>query len=56
MIVTRCVTSVNRMRVKGIIVWHERRGYSPDEMVEMFPGITLGDVHAALAYMQSAAA
>ena len=25
-------------------------GYSPDEIVQMFPGITLGDIHAALAY------
>jgi hypothetical protein len=31
-------------------VWHERRGHSPDEIVDMFPGITLADVHAALAY------
>ena len=32
------------------MVWHEKRSYSPDEIVEMFPGITLADVHAALAY------
>lgn len=33
-----------------IVAWHEQRGYCPDEIVQMFPGITLADVHAALAY------
>lgn len=40
----------HRIRVMDIVVWHEMRGYSPDEVVDMFPGITLADVHAALAY------
>lgn len=40
----------HRIRVADVVVWHERRGYSPDEIVAMFPGITLADVHAALAY------
>jgi uncharacterized protein (DUF433 family) len=40
----------HRVRVQDIVVWHEKRGYSPDEIVDMFPGITLADVHAALAY------
>ena len=40
----------HRVRVMDIVVWHERRGHSPDEIVDMFPGITLADVHAALAY------
>src|SRR5437868_15254829 len=44
-----CITG-HRIRVMDIVVWHEMRGYSPDEIVQMFPGITLGDVHAALAY------
>lgn len=38
------------IRVLDIVVWYERRGMSPDEIVAMFPGITLADVHAALAY------
>jgi uncharacterized protein (DUF433 family) len=38
------------VRVLDIVVWHELRGYSPDEVVAMFPGITLADVHAALTY------
>lgn len=40
----------HRVRVQDIVVWHEKRGYSPDEIVDMFPGITLADVYAALAY------
>jgi uncharacterized protein (DUF433 family) len=40
----------HRVRVMDVVVWHERRGYSADEVVGMFPGITLADVHAALAY------
>lgn len=40
----------HRIRVMDIVLWHETRGYSPDEIVEIFPGITLADVHAALAY------
>jgi len=40
----------HRIRVQDIVAWHEKRGYCPDEIVEMFPGISLGDVHAALAY------
>jgi uncharacterized protein (DUF433 family) len=40
----------HRIRVVDIVVWHEKRGYAPDEIVGMFPGLTLADVHAALAY------
>jgi len=40
----------HRIRVMDIVVWHEKRGFSPDEIVEMHPGISLADVHAALAY------
>jgi uncharacterized protein (DUF433 family) len=40
----------HRIRVQDIVVWHEKRGYSPDEIVDMFPGITLADVYAALTY------
>jgi uncharacterized protein (DUF433 family) len=40
----------HRIRVLDIVVWHEKRGYSPDEIVDLFPGITLADVYAALAY------
>lgn len=40
----------HRIRVMDIVVWHEMRGNSPEEIIAMFPGITLADVHAALAY------
>jgi uncharacterized protein (DUF433 family) len=44
-----CIAS-RRIRVVDIVVWHEQRGYSPDEIVDMFPDITLADVYAALTY------
>jgi uncharacterized protein (DUF433 family) len=40
----------HRVRVLDIVVWHEKRGYSPDQIVDLFPGISLADVHAALVY------
>jgi uncharacterized protein (DUF433 family) len=46
----RACIAGHRIRVMDIVVWHEMRGYSADEVVDMFPGITLADVHAALAY------
>lgn len=44
-----CVAG-RRIRIVDVVALHEQRGYSPDEIVGMFPGITLADVHAALAY------
>lgn len=46
----RACIAGHRIRVTDIVVWHEKRGYSPDEIVDLFPGITLADVHAALTY------
>jgi uncharacterized protein (DUF433 family) len=46
----RACIAGHRIRVMDVVVWHEMRGYSADEVVDMFPGITLADVHAALAY------
>jgi uncharacterized protein (DUF433 family) len=40
----------HRVRVLDIVVWHEHRGMTPDEIVSHVPSITLADVHAALAY------
>lgn len=40
----------HRIRVMDIVVLHEMRGYSAHEIVDMYPGITLADVHAALTY------
>ena len=39
-----------RIRVVDIVAWHERQGIAPDEIVSAYPSLTLGDVHAALAY------
>lgn len=44
-----CITGT-RIRVQDIYIWHELRGRSPDEIIELYPTITLADVHAALAY------
>jgi uncharacterized protein (DUF433 family) len=40
----------HRVRVSDIVTWHEKRGYCADEIVDLFPGITLADVYAALTY------
>ena len=46
----RACIAGHRIRVQDIVAWHEKRGYCPDEIVSMFPGITLADVYAALTY------
>jgi uncharacterized protein (DUF433 family) len=43
-----CVAGT-RIRVQDIVVWTEQ-GQSADEIVTGYPHLTLGDVHAALAY------
>ena len=40
----------HRIRVMDVAVDYERQGMSPDEIVSAYPGLTLSDVHAALAY------
>ncbi len=40
----------HRIRVQDVVIWHERMGLSPDEIVSQYPSITLADVYAALAY------
>jgi len=40
----------HRIRVQDIALWHERWGYSAEEIVSRYPQLTLADVHAALAY------
>jgi uncharacterized protein (DUF433 family) len=39
----------HRITVQDVVIWHERLGKSVDEIAAEF-GLTLGDVHAALAY------
>ena len=40
----------HRITVQDVVLWHERMGMNPDEIVATYPGITPADVHAALAY------
>ena len=40
----------HRVKVQDIVIWHERLGQSADEICEQIAGLTLADVHAALAY------
>src|SRR5882672_7668367 len=40
----------HRIRVQDVVVWHDRMGMSPDEIVLHYPSITQADVYAALAY------
>jgi hypothetical protein len=38
------------MTVKHIVLDHQRRGLSPDEIASTYANLTLADVHAALVY------
>lgn len=38
-----------RITVSDVVLWNEQ-GMSPDEIITEFPGLTLADVFAALAY------
>lgn len=40
----------HRIRVSDIVIWHERQGLSPEEIVTRFPQLSLSDVFAALTY------
>jgi uncharacterized protein (DUF433 family) len=40
----------NRIKVSHIAIAHERMGLTPDEIVSIYPEITLGQVYAALSY------
>jgi uncharacterized protein (DUF433 family) len=40
----------SRIRVKDVVIMHERQGMSPEGIVSDFPHLTLADIHAALAY------
>jgi uncharacterized protein (DUF433 family) len=40
----------HRIRVQDVVLWHQRSGMTPDEIVSAYPTITLADVFAALAY------
>lgn len=38
------------IRVKDIAVAYEHSGYGPDEITQLYPDLSLGDVHRALAF------
>ena len=40
----------HRITVDDVVIWHERMGMSPDEIVSAYPTLTLSDVYASLAY------
>ncbi len=40
----------HRIRVLDVVIWHEKLGMSPQEIVAAYPTLTLADVYAALAY------
>lgn len=40
----------HRIKVQDIVIWHEKMGMSPDEIIFHHPSITLADVYAALSY------
>ena len=42
-----------RTRVLDIVIAFEHKGLSPDEIVDHYPQLDLGDVHAALSYYYS---
>jgi len=44
-----CVAGT-RIRVWDIHVWHDLQGQSPEEMVALYPQLTVADIYAALAY------
>jgi uncharacterized protein (DUF433 family) len=40
----------SRIRIKDVVIWHDREGMSPEEIVSDYPHLTLADIYAALAY------
>jgi uncharacterized protein (DUF433 family) len=40
----------HRITVQHVVLWHERGGLGPDEIVARYPTLTLADIYAALTY------
>jgi uncharacterized protein (DUF433 family) len=38
------------IRVKDVAEAYEQSGYEPDEITQLYPDLTLSDVHRAMAY------
>jgi uncharacterized protein (DUF433 family) len=43
----------HRIKVQDVAIWHERLGQSAAEIAATYPGLSLAEVHAALAYYHS---
>jgi uncharacterized protein (DUF433 family) len=39
-----------RIKVEQVVIWHERMGMKPEEIVANWPHLTLADIYAALTY------
>jgi len=39
-----------RIKVEQVVIWHERMGMRPDEIVSKWPHLKLADIYAALTY------
>ena len=39
-----------RIKVEQVVIWHERMGMRPVEIVSKWPHLTLADIYAALTY------
>lgn len=46
----RAYVAGTRTRVQDVYAFSEIHGFTPDQIVEQLPHLTLGQVHAALAY------
>ena len=46
----RACIAGHRIRVMDVVVLHEMRGMSPEEVAYQYPSTTLADVYSALAY------
>jgi uncharacterized protein (DUF433 family) len=40
----------SRIRVKDVVIWHDRQGMAPAEIVSKWPHLTLASIYSALAY------
>ena len=40
----------HRVTVQNVVLWHERQGLTPHEIVATYPTLSWADVYAALAY------
>ena len=38
------------IKVRDVVIWHEKMALSPRQIVSRYPMLSLSDVHAALAY------